>query len=76
MKLENELLQDMFEFVSPCSLMSIVRSHLIWVIIKNIPLGVWDAEFFKAMVNQVGTLVALDRGTQDKSRFDMARMLF
>ncbi|GMI65150.1 hypothetical protein HRI_000184300 [Hibiscus trionum] len=46
-----------------------------WVTLKDVPLQVWDAEFFRAVASRWGEFICLDNDTLERSRFDIARIL-
>jgi hypothetical protein len=53
----------------------IVRERGAWVRIYGVPLHAWNLNFFKLCVYDCGRLMRVDDFTQEKQRFDYARVL-
>ncbi|GAB4834919.1 hypothetical protein Ancab_033186 [Ancistrocladus abbreviatus] len=49
-------------------------NRAVWIICSGIPLHVLTEEFFKKLVLRWGSFLSVDRGTRQKTRFDMARI--
>lgn len=64
-----------FDLFSPTSTLSTPNIHLIWVLLKNVPLGAWNVNFFSGIAATMGNLVRMDDETSLGSRFDVARVL-
>ncbi|GMJ11822.1 hypothetical protein HRI_004851400 [Hibiscus trionum] len=46
-----------------------------WLVMKEVPLQVWDEDFFRSVASRWGELVSIDKDTLEKNRFDLARLL-
>ena len=48
---------------------------MVWVVRRNVPIGVWNPIFFKAVACLMGTFFGQDKETEGCTRYDRARML-
>ncbi|GMI82836.1 hypothetical protein HRI_001952900 [Hibiscus trionum] len=46
-----------------------------WVLLSNVPLRIWNPEFFTGLCNQWGEVIKIDNETRELQRFDRARIL-
>ncbi|XVF77530.1 hypothetical protein PTKIN_Ptkin14bG0052100 [Pterospermum kingtungense] len=53
----------------------LIRKILIWIKLEEVPLQLWDVEFFKALGDAWGEFVKVDKETAAKNRFDVAKLL-
>ncbi|GMI98329.1 hypothetical protein HRI_003502200 [Hibiscus trionum] len=46
-----------------------------WVVLSNVPLQIWNSDFFFGLCNQWGVVIQIDDETKQLQRFDRARIL-
>ncbi|XVF68032.1 hypothetical protein PTKIN_Ptkin10aG0170300 [Pterospermum kingtungense] len=64
-----------FETVQQWGKTTVQRKTPIWIALEDVPLQLWDLKFFKALGDLWGSFVKLDYATENKRRFDKAKML-
>ncbi|XVF88724.1 hypothetical protein PTKIN_Ptkin19aG0073700 [Pterospermum kingtungense] len=51
------------------------RKSNVWVILKGVPLQLWNANFFESLANRWGSFICLDENTLHRRKLDEARIL-
>lgn len=69
------MLGNFFESFRPAEVLSTPGGHLVWLQIRNVPLGTRNESIFSVVACLFGEFLSLDKDTLDMKRFDRARGL-
>ncbi|XP_058763424.1 uncharacterized protein LOC131636852 [Vicia villosa] len=64
-----------FQVIRRWNELDIDDGRVSWISVYGVPIHAWNAEFFTAVANSLGTFICLDESTAEGSNFDTARMM-
>ncbi|XVF45255.1 hypothetical protein PTKIN_Ptkin02bG0190500 [Pterospermum kingtungense] len=70
-----KLYEHWLEDISPWSYSNPYRAIPLWIILEEVPLHLWNVDFFKFLGDSWGSFVCVDYDTKSLVRFDKAKLL-
>ncbi|XP_058775853.1 uncharacterized protein LOC131650141 [Vicia villosa] len=64
-----------FQVIRRWNELDIDDGRVSWISVYGVPIHAWNAEFFMAVANSLGSFIFLDESTAEGSVFDTARMM-